>query len=63
MEKEGVTMVINFEELHPNVRAELERNIFYYTLEPVSDTYLTLPMNYYVDISGAADALTQQPGL
>ena len=30
LEKEGVTMVINFEELHPNERAELERNIFFY---------------------------------
>lgn len=27
--KKGVTMVINFEELHPNERAELERNIFF----------------------------------
>ncbi len=26
-------MVINFEELHPNERAELERNIFFSTLE------------------------------
>ena len=31
LEKEGVTMVINFEELHPNERAELEQNIFFYT--------------------------------
>ncbi|GAA3318888.1 hypothetical protein GCM10020331_023530 [Ectobacillus funiculus] len=33
--KEGVKMAINFEELHPDERAELERNIFFATLEQV----------------------------
>ncbi len=33
--KEGVTMVINFEELHPNERAELERNIFFFYIGTV----------------------------
>ena len=35
LEKEGVTMDINLEEFHPQERAELERNIFFSTLEQV----------------------------
>ena len=46
--KEGVTMVINFEELHPNERAELERNIFFYigTVERMGEEQFLWPMTF-----------------
>ena len=41
-------MVINFEELHPNERAELERNIFFYigTVERMGEEQLFMVMTF-----------------